>query len=300
MATIGERVRREMDRLPRAERRVAHTLLAGYPMVGLDTVAEFAQRANTSGPTILRFIKRLGFDSYSDFQHTLRRELQERLESPLSRYDQSQPADSSDTCERLTRSICANVERAASLLSRGELLEIVDLLADRQRSVSLLGGRFTHLLAGYFHRYLRELRPRVYLLEEGGQRWAEWLMDCGRQDILIVFDVRRYQHSVIELARNAENRGVTVILVTDVWGSPITDSAQYVLTMPVETTSAYDSGAAGLAIVEVVVASLVERMGEDARKRMRRLESTRATLPSPASSNADDPSEEDAPSEEGA
>lgn len=294
MATIGESVRREMDRLPRAERRVAHTLLAGYPMVGLGTVADFAERAKTSGPTILRFIKRLGFDSYSDFQQTLRRELQERLESPLSRYDQAQPADTEDASERLTRAICANVERAAGLLSRGELSEIVDLLADRQRPVTLVGGRFTHLLAAYFHRYLRELRPQAYLLDEGGQRWAEWLLDCGRQDILIVFDVRRYQHSVIELARNAENRGVTVILVTDVWGSPITDSAQHVISVPVETTSAYDSGTAGLAIVEVVVASLVERMGEAARSRMRRLEGARAHLPLPASSKSADPPEEGA------
>lgn len=292
MATIGESVRREMDRLPRAERRVAHTLLAGYPMVGLDTVAEFAHRANTSGPTILRFIKRLGFDSYNDFQHALRRELQERLESPLSRYDQAQPIETADASERLTRAICANVERAASLLSRAELSEIVDILADRQRPVTLVGGRFTHLLAAYLHRYLRELRAQVYLLEEGGQRWAEWLLDCGRQDVLFVFDVRRYQHSVIELARNAENRGVTVVLVTDVWGSPITDSAQYVLTVPVETTSAYDSGAAGLAIVEVVVASLVDRMGEAARSRMSRLEKARANLPSPASSNDADPTGE--------
>ena len=288
MSTISERVRRELDHLPRAERRVAHTLLAGYPMIGLDTVANFAQRANTSGPTILRFIKRLGFDSYSTFQETLRGELQERLESPLTRYTQSPPPDDGDTCDRLSRAICQNVERAASLLSRGDLAEIVDILADQQRSVTLLGGRFTHLLAAYFYRYMRELRPRVHLMEEAGQRWAEWLLDSGRRDVLIVFDFRRYQHPVVELARNAENRGVTVILVTDIWGSPIQDSAQHVVSVPVETASAYDSGAAGLAIVEVLVASLVERMGDDARARMRLLEDTRATLPAPARNNDTD------------
>lgn len=85
--SLQDRVRRELASFPKAERRVAHALLGNYPMAGLETVARFARRAQTSGPTILRFINRLGFASYADFRDALRAETQARLQSPLSRYE---------------------------------------------------------------------------------------------------------------------------------------------------------------------------------------------------------------------
>ncbi len=280
--TLAEQVRQHLDTLPRAERRVAHALLARYPMAGLGTVASFAERARTSSPTIIRFVGRLGFANYGEFQSALRRELEERLQGPLARYEHP-PAggDSGDTCERVSAALCRNIQHAAAALNRSELALIVKTLADERRSVHLIGGRFTGMLAGYFFGYLRELRPRVLLMVEGGQCWVEWLLDVGRRDVLIVFDFRRYQQGVIELAHNADNRGVTIVLITDTWTSPIAQSARHVLCVPVEVPGAYDSGTAGLALVEILVAALVERLDGKARERLSRLERTREHLSTP-------------------
>jgi len=53
---ISERVRRNLSAYTAAENRVAQALLEDYPVAGLETVARFAKRAGTSGPTILRFV----------------------------------------------------------------------------------------------------------------------------------------------------------------------------------------------------------------------------------------------------
>ena len=78
---IAERVRRSLHRYTAAEQRVARALLDHYPVAGLETVARFAKRAGTSGPTILRFVNRLGFASYAVFQNALRSEVQSQLQS---------------------------------------------------------------------------------------------------------------------------------------------------------------------------------------------------------------------------
>src|SRR5947199_8485364 len=83
---VVELVRQRLDSLSPAERRLARVLLASYPIAGLESVARFAERAGVSPPTVTRFIAKLGFRGYPEFQERLRDEVQARPSSPLARY----------------------------------------------------------------------------------------------------------------------------------------------------------------------------------------------------------------------
>ncbi|MBN9273080.1 MAG: MurR/RpiR family transcriptional regulator, partial [Mesorhizobium sp.] len=84
-ASIAELIADRVDAMPAGERRAAHTLVANYPLIGLKTVAEFSQAAGVSSPTILRFVARLGFQNYPEFQSALQDELAAQLQSPAAR-----------------------------------------------------------------------------------------------------------------------------------------------------------------------------------------------------------------------
>ena len=47
---------------------------------------------------------------------------------------------------------------------------------------------------------------------------------------------------------------------------------------PVEIPSAFDSGVAGLAAVEIIVSAVIEELGPDARERMTALEDLRKSF----------------------
>src|SRR5438445_12016191 len=83
---VGELVRQRLASLSQAERKLARVLLASYAIAGLESVARFAQRAGVRPPTVTRFITKLGFRGYPEFQESLRHEVQARLSSPLMRY----------------------------------------------------------------------------------------------------------------------------------------------------------------------------------------------------------------------
>src|SRR5580765_7058681 len=83
--SIAETIRDRLEMLTAAERRAARALLANYPMLGLETVAEFSARSGVSPPSILRFTGRLGFASYAEFQRRLREEVEAQLQSPLAK-----------------------------------------------------------------------------------------------------------------------------------------------------------------------------------------------------------------------
>ena len=83
---LSEVVRASLDTSSSVDRKVARALLANYPIAGLETVAELAERANVSPSSVVRFVGRLGFSGYPAFQKRLMREVHEQLGSPLEQY----------------------------------------------------------------------------------------------------------------------------------------------------------------------------------------------------------------------
>ncbi len=272
--SLQDRVRRDLPAFTEAERRVAHALLGEYPMAGLETVARFARRAETSGPTILRFINRLGFESYADFQDALRTETQARLQGPLSRYDLRGQTSAPAASGGLAVAMRQNIETAARDMAP-TLPAIVERLADLDRKVLCIGGRFSWMIAGYLHAYLRELRPDVRLVRDGSASWADDLLDVAPGDIVVVFDFRRYQRDVLELAKGAVAQQAEIILVTDIWYSPVAALAQHVVACPVSIPSAFDSGVTGLAVVEIITAAVIDALGPGSKGRIATLEALR-------------------------
>jgi DNA-binding MurR/RpiR family transcriptional regulator len=112
-------------------------------------------------------------------------------------------------------------------------------------------------------------------VREGSASWADYLLDVQRGDVLLVFDFRRYQRDVLEFASGAAAQGAAIVLITDVWNSPIAALAGHVIACPVEVPTAFDSAAGGLAMAEVIVAGAVERLGAHARRRIETLEALR-------------------------
>ena len=273
--SLQDSVRHDLPTFTEAERRVAHALLGEYPMAGLETVARFAKRAGTSGPTILRFINRLGFESYTDFQNALRIETQARLQGPLSRYDLPGQTNAPEAAGQVqAHAMRQNIESAARDLAP-TLPAIVERLADLDRKILCIGGRFSWMIAAYLHAYLRELRPNVRLVRDGSASWADDLLDVVPGDIIVIFDFRRYQRDVLEFAKGAVAQQAEIILVTDIWYSPIAALAQHVIPCPVSIPSAFDSGVTGLAVVEIITAAVIDALGPRSKGRIATLEALR-------------------------
>src|SRR6476619_5370908 len=85
--TIGEEVRERLGQMTPSERRVARALLATYPSAGLESLPQLAESAGVTGPTVLRFVRKIGYDGYPDFQRSLRLEVQARTEGLYSLYE---------------------------------------------------------------------------------------------------------------------------------------------------------------------------------------------------------------------
>jgi len=274
---VGELVRQRLDSLSPAERKLARVLLASYPIAGLESVARFAERARVSPPTVTRFITKLGFSGYPEFQETLRHEVQARLSSPLTRYRDDQPERATDSVLSDALEVAsANLKATLVVLSHRDANEAVELLADVRRRVLVIGGRMSAPLARYLAGQLHLLRPGIGLVDAERSAPAQQLIDMRKGDVLVVFDYRRYQADTIESARVASTQGCHVVLFTDPWLSPASAFARQVIVTSVDTVGPFDSLVGAMAVVEGVVAAVLGRLGPRAQSRMQTLERLRA------------------------
>jgi DNA-binding MurR/RpiR family transcriptional regulator len=276
--SIAEQIHRHFSRLTLAERKVARLLQANYPIVGLEPLAGFARRAGVSHPSVLRFIAKLGYSGYPEFQAVLRSELEARLKSPLAKRNmpESEPSASDDLLARHAEVACDNIRQSIASLPRSEFESALALLGDLRNTVYLLGGRFTDSLANYIYMHLRVLRPRVEHVTGPPVSWSEYLLDMDRRAVLLVFDIRRYQQEVIRFAIAAAARGARIILMTDNWLSPIVAQAAHVLSARIEAPASWDSIVALGMLAEALIAGLSERTWSRLEQRIRELEHLRS------------------------
>ena len=252
-------------------------VLRQYRLTAGLTQEALAERAGVSPPTVTRFITKLGFRGYPEFQEVLRHEVQNRLSSPLERYRDEQPGRGAgtlltDALDVSRRNLQATVEQ----LSHHDFEEAVALLCDVRRRVLVLGGRVSAQLARYLAGQLHLLRPGVSLVESERSAPAQQLIDLRKGDVLIVFDYRRYQADTIESARVASTQGCNVVLFTDPWLSPASAFARQVLVTSVETVGPFDSLVGATAVLEAMVAAVLNRLGPRAQARMQSLDRLRA------------------------
>lgn len=272
--TVAEKLRLGLDALTPSERKLANVLLDNYPLAGLSSVAQLGRLAGVSGPTVLRMIHKLGYTGFPDFQGSIRSEVEAQLSTPLTKHEQLEGLDAplGHILKRLGAAVIDNIRKSLELLDHQDFDDVAELVADEARTIYAVGGRVTDPLADYLQRHLHAARPRVRKLAAARPLWAQSIVDMNSGDVLVVFDIRRYDRDLAKLASHAADRGVEVVLFTDQWLSPIHKQARRTFALRIEVPSTWDSSAATITVIEALIAGVVARLWNRAERRIIALE----------------------------
>jgi len=271
--TISETIRSRFDDLTRAERQLANLLLDNYPVSGLGSITTVADNAKVSTPTVVRTVKKLGFRGFPEFQAQLRQELEAALSNPIAKHERwASNAPDGHILNRFADAVMSNMRQTLTQLDPARLDAACTLLADQKRSLHFVGGRITHALADYFFTHMQVIRDDVTLVASNSNAWPHYVLNMKDGDVLVIFDIRRYEHAMFKLAEMARSRGAAIILLTDQWGSPVSKLARHTFNMHIEVPSAWDTSVVTLFVVEAMIESVQSYIWGTTRDRMRELE----------------------------
>ncbi len=271
--TIGERLQSSFDELTRAERQLANAILENYPVSGLGSITALAGNAKVSTPTVVRMVRKLGFSGFPQFQASLRRELEAKITNPIAKHDTwAENAPDEHILNRFTEAVIDNIHQTLAQIDPETFDAACALLADPKRQVYVVGGRVTRALSDYFYMHLQMIRRDVNSIESRSNSWPHSLLDMQAEDVLVIFDNRRYENSTIKLAELAREQGVKIILFTDQWRSPVSRFAEICISSRIVVPSAWDSSVVILLLLETMIAEVQKQTWDDTRHRIEDLE----------------------------
>jgi DNA-binding MurR/RpiR family transcriptional regulator len=286
-APLFDRIRNEARST--AERKVASVLLEGYPTRALSTVEALAKQASVSAPTVLRFLAKIGYSRFADFQAAAIADVERQLGSPLNNIRNDAASETPEHVYQRTLLLQAEaLQLAAAQAMPAEFDAIVDLLVNPKAAIKLLGGRYSQNLAQRLAIQLGQLRPAVSIVPLTLGFFYDSLVDVGAQDVFVIFDYRRYQQDILHFARGASRSGARICLFTDTWRSPVAEYADAVLTSPDASTSPFGSRVVVTAQIEAIIAAVSQRTPEQSRQRLSRIEALRRLGDADAPSAKDD------------
>jgi DNA-binding MurR/RpiR family transcriptional regulator len=266
---VIDRIAEHADRLTPAERKVAEILANEPQTVAFGTVANVAEKAGTSGPSVVRLAVKLGYAGFVDLQADVQQELARQLGPARDRIRQRPP---SDVLGRTLTAELDNVSQSLSAIDEATFRETVAKLSDRRRHIFVLPGEMTFPAGQILAGHLSQLRDGVTLLHGSEVAASRHLGTLDPGDILIAIDMRRYERWVLTVLRWCVDRGATVIAITDSPLSPLATHAEDTLLIGAQGVGPFDSLVGAVSLMNAIVAGVAAKLRQSATSRLDAIE----------------------------
>ena len=270
----------EQDTLSRSEQRIAALLFADTEFAVNASIIELAARAEVSPPTVTRFCRRLGFQSYAEFKVRL-------AQSTYVGTRYLQPESQLDTAGEVVESILSRAQTALYSLSNS-----LDPIAIETAAVQIAGagmvrafgsGGNSSMIAGEIENRLFRLGVRVAASADHNMQLM-MAAAATSEDVVIASSVsgRNLQlQRALEVARGYKAK--TIALTRP--GTPVAEAAELVLPVDLEegdnilrpTSVRY----AFLATVDILATLVAMRRESAARETLRRVKHQMVTFRDP-------------------
>lgn len=271
--TVSDVINARFGTLTRAEKQLATSLLDNYPVSGLGSITTVAENARVSTPTVARMVQKLGYKGYPDFQSHLHQEVEATISNPLTKHDRwASNAPGTHILNRFADAIMGNLRQTLSDIDAATFDSVAALLSERKRGLYFVGGRITGALAEYFFTHMQVIRPNTTLLSSNSSAWPQYVLNMNPGDLLVIFDIRRYEQEMVNLAAAARRRGAEIIVFTDQWATPAAKHARHTFRVQIEAPSAWDSSVVTLFIIEALIEAVQSSMWDETSERMKTLE----------------------------
>jgi DNA-binding MurR/RpiR family transcriptional regulator len=276
-------IRAVLPSLRPAERRVAVAVLDDPAGVAGRSIGTLAAQCSTSGATVLRFCRAIGYRHYPDLRLDLAREAAREAADYGSgaqlNGDISPTASIEEIVATIAYSDARAIEDTAATLDLGALARAIDAVARAER-VDVYGVGASGFVAQDLHQKLHRigLLSSVWPDPHAALTSASLL---GPRDVAIAISHTGTTMDTIDALRVAADCGATTIAITNFGRSPLTQHARHVLTTAARETT-FRSGAmasriAQLAVIDCLFVGVAQRTYEHA---MRALERTYAVVQS--------------------
>lgn len=254
-------------------KRIASYMLANLERLGLETADQIARQTGTSGISVGRFLRSVGYRNLDDLKRELRgtAERSWMITDRLDEYrrvtganaparDEAAPGGAPGALDdALARELDA-IRHVYQLARTPGFAQVADRIAQAD-AVFILGIQSTRGISNAFHNYLEYLRPRVFYSDGMSGSYVDSLNSEFADPYCIVTDTRAYSRIARRYCEAAGARGVRFALVTDVYCPWARELPCDLLQVKTDVGQFWDSLAPLTCLFNLLISALVDRLG---------------------------------------
>lgn len=247
-----------------AERKVAESALAEPKWFVHAAVAEIAERASVSQPTVIRFCRSLGYKGLPEFKLALSASIGHEG-MPYVHEELNADDDMASVVEKVLGNAAASLLGARRFLKEAELETAIAMLTHARRIEFYGVGNSGIVAQDAQHKFFRFGISTVAYVDTHIQLMAASVLSS--QDVLVVISNSGSSIELLDAVSIAKENGASVIAITRS-GSPLAQLAGCVLSIAspenAELYTPMVSRLLQLAVVDILAIGLALRLGETA------------------------------------
>lgn len=259
----------------KTEKIIADYILDNINTVGFSPLKDVAIACGVSDTSVIRFLRELGYEGYTDFKKSLNDKLIEQYNANLSPMQKFNQSKSQITTESIANEVfynsINNLNNAYLKLDDGLLQNIADcLIASKHKYIAAFRG--TSCCADYFWRKAIYFLPGLVLCDKAESETIEKLVDISKDDCLMLFSFPRYSEISFTILELAKKRGAKIIVFTDRITSPLVPYADYLVTVSINGVSFTNSYVVPLCYAEALAVIISKKLENSTEERLNLLE----------------------------
>jgi DNA-binding MurR/RpiR family transcriptional regulator len=262
----------------KGEKQIAHYLRKNQDEAAFLSVGELAERLGLSEATLVRFARKLGFDSYPSMRGNLQENFRRRVShSARLRNRLDDLREAGDIFERVTVLEIDYLSEALQTVSRSALHRAVDRMITCEK-IYVFGTGPSISLVHLLNLRLTRFGKLVVPLTTAGRETLEPLLLMTERDLLFAigfFDINPVLQIVLDYAQDVN---CPAILLTDTLDSIVGEKVEIVLAAKRGPVSAFHSLVVPMTIINTLLLEIATKDQEVATANLDRLDLLREKL----------------------
>ena len=265
MQSLFTDIRTKYNTLSPAQKHIADFVLNHFEQVILLSISDLAEQCGTSETTIVRFLHKLGFNSYQVFRVRMAQEISQQSVQGIY-----EDVTAEDTLEQVKQKVILSTNHSLQDLNQiiaNEILEqVTDLMIHSKKIIFCGVGASGAVAMDAFHKFLRLGLDTAAFTDTHLMNIA--CTHTQKEAAIFVISHSGESRDIMEEAKLAKQRKAKVVALTSYQRSTVTRLADFVLLSSANETKyrsdAMVSRILQLVIIDILYVGVVLRLGRSA------------------------------------
>ena len=257
-------------RLTKKEKRIAEFFLDEEQRVFLMNVADIAKTIDVSDTSVIRFIKSLGFENFTDFKNSGQEDIKSRLDK-TNDFIKNLDIIKENSIEQLyIHKINEEVNKIFNSSSQKQIKKISNLIM-KAKNKYIVGFKSTAGIANFFGVRLGFMLENVSTFNIDDSVVVNSIFNIKQEDILIIFDYPMYSKVAVVLAKIAKENKAKILLFTDSDNAPLSEYSDILYKVKLNGISVFNSLISTQILIEYLLTYISQFIEEKAKIRFSKI-----------------------------